>query len=90
MIDDERPLLKGLGKLLRKEGYRVHLAADDESGLRLLRNEHVQVVLTDLRMPGLDGPAVLRHVRESRADADAEVQWVGSPNLGCSSRTATS
>jgi DNA-binding NtrC family response regulator len=70
VIDDDPLMLEGLAKRLAKEGFEVHQAGDGESGLRLLRERPVHVVLTDLRMPGLDGFAVLREVREQGGDAE--------------------
>src|SRR2546428_6194566 len=70
VIDDEPLMREGVGKLLSREGYTVHLAADGETGLRLLREERVQVVVTDLKMPGLDGLAVLAQVKEQGLDVE--------------------
>ncbi len=60
VVDDEANLRKVLAALLRKEGYHVLTAATGEEGLALLQQEQVEVLLTDLRMPGLDGMAVLQ------------------------------
>jgi two-component system response regulator HydG len=70
VIDDDPRMLEGLGKLLRQDGWRVALAADGATGLRALREEPVQVVLTDLKMPGLDGLAVLREVKDAGLEAE--------------------
>ena len=70
VIDDDRQMLEGLGKLLDQEGYRVTLAPDGATGLRLLREAPVDLVLTDLKMPGLDGVAVLREIREAGLEAE--------------------
>ncbi len=70
VIDDEPLMREGVGKLLSREGYIVHLAPDGETGLRLLREERVQVVVTDLKMPGLDGLAVLAQVKEQGLDVE--------------------
>ena len=68
--NDDRQMLEGLGKLLDQEGYRVTLAPDGATGLRLLREAPVDLVLTDLKMPGLDGVAVLREIREAGLEAE--------------------
>jgi two-component system response regulator HydG len=70
VIDDDPLMLEGLAKRLAKEGFEVHQARDGESGLRLLREQPVHVILTDLRMPGLDGFAVLREVKEQGGDVE--------------------
>jgi two-component system response regulator PilR (NtrC family) len=50
--------------LLRGEGYEVHEAADGTAGIALVDQLDLDLVLTDLMMPGADGMAVLRHTRE--------------------------
>jgi two-component system response regulator PilR (NtrC family) len=49
---------------LREEGYQVHGAADGPAAIELINQLDFDLVLTDLRLPGADGLAVLRHVRE--------------------------
>lgn len=60
VVDDEAPLREALGKALTKEGYAVLLAADGQQGLDLLRNTPVNVILLDLKMPGLAGLELLK------------------------------
>jgi DNA-binding NtrC family response regulator len=49
---------------LREEGYQVHEAADGTAAVRLADELDLDLVLTDLRLPGADGLEVLKHVRE--------------------------
>jgi len=65
VIDDDDSLRVAMEKILRKEGHRVVSAADGREGVRRLGEEPFDVVLTDLRMDGLDGLGVLRAVREA-------------------------
>jgi len=60
VVDDEAHLREALGKVLAKEGYAVLLAADGQEGLDLLRNKPVNVILLDLKMPGLAGLELLK------------------------------
>jgi two-component system response regulator PilR (NtrC family) len=53
-----------LAELLRGEGYEVHEAADGKVAMALVNQLDLDVVLTDLTMPGADGIAVLRHIRD--------------------------
>lgn len=62
VVDDEANLRKVLGALLRREGYRVLTAADGDEAWSLLADERVDVILSDLRMPGLDGMQLLGRV----------------------------
>ena len=64
VIEDQPSSRESLAELLRGEGYEVHEAADGNSGIALIDQLDLDLVLTDLLMPGADGIAVLRHVRE--------------------------
>jgi two-component system response regulator HydG len=63
IVDDEDPLRASLVKTLRKEGYEVLEAPDGETALELIRREPVSVVLTDLKMPGMDGVQLLKAIK---------------------------
>ena len=63
IIDNEPALLDVLADNLQHKGFKVYVAADGERGLALLERERPDVVLLDLRMPRLDGFAVLREIR---------------------------
>ncbi|KPK27787.1 MAG: hypothetical protein AMK69_10010 [Nitrospira bacterium SG8_3] len=71
LIDDEQSLRKVLGLSLRSDGYEVITAEDGESGVKLFRREKPPIVLTDIRMPGMDGIEVLKRIKE--IDPEAEV-----------------
>jgi len=62
VIDDEERLARSLTELLREEGYEVDAAVGGEEGLRLLREKSYHLVITDLRMPGVDGLEVMDFV----------------------------
>jgi two-component system response regulator HydG len=63
VVDDEESNLKVLERMLQKAGYRVFLAASGPEALDVLRSEQPELVLTDLRMPGMDGLELLRAAR---------------------------
>lgn len=64
IVDDEVNLRKLLGALLKREGYAVRLAADGVEGLERFGAEPFDAVITDLRMPNLDGMGLLRALLE--------------------------
>lgn len=64
VIDDDESLQRVLRHNLEEEGYIVLLASSGEEGLRLLEEEEAELVITDIRMPGMDGVDVLRRVKE--------------------------
>src|SRR5512144_2992880 len=64
VADDEPGVRESLVEVLRDAGYHVEAAADGSSALAALDAHDFAVVITDLRMPGADGLAVLRKTRE--------------------------
>jgi anti-anti-sigma factor len=71
IIDDEKPTLAMFRLFLTAYGYEVLLAENGVQGLEIFRREKPPIVLTDIKMPGLDGLEVLRQVKE--IDPRAEV-----------------
>ncbi len=63
LIDDERIFVESLTKVLKKRGMEVQAAFDGLSALKLLSVEEPDVIVLDLRMPGMDGLAVLQEIR---------------------------
>ena len=63
VVDDDPALVKLLKRDLELEGYQVVTASDGETGLRLIEDEDVALVLLDIAMPGLDGFEVCEHAR---------------------------
>jgi len=68
IVDDETSILKSLKRLFHKNGYRILLAEDGRKGLEVLESTEVDLMLLDLKMPGMDGFEVLDqaiHLRHS-------------------------
>ncbi len=63
LVDDEPAILSALRRLLRPEGYTLHLAESGRAGLELLEREKVDLVISDMRMPEMDGAQFLEQVR---------------------------
>lgn len=74
VVDDETNLRRVLAAVLEREGYDVFAAADGRAALGILATHHVDVVVTDVRMPELDGMGLLREVQ--RVDADIPVVMI--------------
>ncbi|WP_426756548.1 response regulator [Myxococcus sp. Y35] len=68
LVDDEESLRITLAANLELEGHTVLEAANGEEALRLLEHQSVDVVLTDIRMPGLHGVELLRRIKQERPD----------------------
>lgn len=71
IIEDEAKMQRLLELSLVAEGYTTRAASDAEAGLRLLRQEKFDLVITDLKLPGMDGLEFLQAVK--RADAHIPV-----------------
>lgn len=69
VIDDEPGLRKSLSLILGDAGYQVVTASDGEEGLRKVADEDPDLVLCDIRMPGMGGLEFLEKVREQGSDA---------------------
>ncbi|MBS2024811.1 MAG: sigma-54-dependent Fis family transcriptional regulator [Deltaproteobacteria bacterium] len=70
LVDDEPANLDSLERIFAREGYRVLLAGSGALALEQLRKEPVDVVLTDLMMPGMSGQELLRAVRAVAPEAE--------------------
>jgi DNA-binding NtrC family response regulator len=63
LVDDEVEFLEPLAKRLEKRNLRVLKAGHGEAALEMIRQTPVDVVALDVRMPGMDGIAVLRAIK---------------------------
>ena len=68
LVDDDKSLLRLLTIRLEGEGYDVTAVEDGQSALRKLQNDSFDVVLSDLRMPGLDGLSLFEEIMGIRKD----------------------
>ena len=64
IADDERSIVEGLRAILADEGYDVSVAFDGQKALDMLSEDNFGVVLADLKMPKLDGLAILKQLQQ--------------------------
>jgi two-component system, NtrC family, response regulator AtoC len=64
VADDEPNLRRVLGAQLSRDGHEVHLAEDGRAALKCLADNHIDLVITDLKMPFVDGMGLLRRALE--------------------------
>src|SRR6187399_2955524 len=74
VVDDEANLRRVLSIQLTRDGYEVHTAEDGEAALAFLKEHHIDLVITDLRMPKVDGMDLLR--RAQKIDAELPVVMI--------------
>ncbi len=80
IIEDDKFLRELIVKKLIKEGYNISEAVDGEEGIKKVKEEHPDLVLLDLILPGIDGFEVLSKMKE---DADlVSIPVIILSNLG--------
>jgi two-component system NtrC family sensor kinase len=70
LIDDEEGIRKVMSITLKDAGYEVWTAESGEEGLEIFEREQPPLVLTDIKMPGMDGIGVLRRIKEMETDSE--------------------
>ena len=69
IVDDEEIVRESLGGWLEKDGYQVYSVPDGRSAVERMKGERWNVILVDLKMPGMDGLQVLEEARKLQPDA---------------------
>jgi DNA-binding response OmpR family regulator len=64
IIEDDMDIQNFISRVLEFEGYQVLKAGDGRTGLEIVKQNRVSLVLLDLRLPGLDGWEVLREMKQ--------------------------
>ncbi|MCG8404093.1 MAG: response regulator [Phycisphaerales bacterium] len=68
IVDDEQQILRSLKRLLRRDGYEIHLADNGPSALEILAETEIAAIICDQRMPGMSGAEVLAEAYKLRPD----------------------
>jgi len=91
-VDDERPILNSLNRLFRPTGYKIHLANSGDEALAVLEQEPIDIVVSDMRMPGMDGakflstvarqwPATARMLLTGYADLSSAIEAINQGEI---------
>ena len=64
LVDDEVGMEKVLGITLSDVGYQVFMADNGREALRIFKTESPPIVMTDIKMPGMDGIELLNHIKQ--------------------------
>src|SRR4249920_2353898 len=70
IVEDHDRLREQLGQFYEQEGFKVTTAACGEEGIEKLSQEKFAIIVSDVKMPGIDGFQLARHVREKYPDTD--------------------
>lgn len=91
-VDDEKNILNSLKRLLRKEDYRLLTSSEPETAFELLKKHKVQIVISDQRMPGINGteflakvkaayPDIIRIILTGYTDVDSITESINTGNI---------
>jgi len=80
VVDDEEVVRLGYRRVLSADGFRVMAAGDGREALDLMAGDRFDVVLLDLRMPGMDGLDVLQAIKERWPESEVVVV-TGYPSI---------
>ncbi|HED10145.1 MAG TPA: sigma-54-dependent Fis family transcriptional regulator [Caldithrix abyssi] len=70
IVDDEEAQRLALKSFLGRRAYKVFLAANGDEALKIVRNETIDIVMTDFRMPGMSGLELLRAIKDVQPGID--------------------
>ena len=70
LVDDEPGILKVLGISLADRGYKVFTAESGEDALRIFHDAKLNIVLTDIKMPGMDGIELLKSIKQESPNTE--------------------
>ena len=73
VVDDEAPMRESLKDWLMEEGYEVGLANSGQEAIAMAQKKSWDVILLDLKMPGMDGIEALQHLKGKDVNTEAEI-----------------
>ena len=68
VVDDEEVLRNLADEVLSKEGYQVALASSGKEALDVMKQKEFDLIIVDLKMPGMDGMELLKRIKENNQD----------------------
>ena len=79
VIDDEKGILQLIRQALTRHGHKVETAVDGQEGIEKFDDGNFDIVITDIRMPGVDGNGVVKHIRNSNRQSIPVIAISGTP-----------
>ena len=68
VVDDEQFIRELLARSIKREGYLVSEAGDGREALEILRDNHIDIVISDIKMPNMDGWQLLEEIKKEYPD----------------------
>jgi signal transduction histidine kinase/CheY-like chemotaxis protein len=87
IVDDEPDIAEMLGELLAPQGHRIDIAASGNEALRYLGATDYAVILSDLKMPDLDGPGLYRQLQQRYPHLLKRIVFITGDTLGMGAST---
>jgi DNA-binding NtrC family response regulator len=84
LVDDDQNFLSITKKRLAKRGYTVQTASNGAEALESLRSQNIQVVILDVKMPGMNGFEILMKIK-TQFPLVQVIMLTGVPTVGCAS-----
>ena len=69
IVDDEESVRDSLYNWFIEDGFRVECAENARKGLSMLESDNFDIILADIKMPGMDGLEMLRRIKEIKSDS---------------------
>ena len=79
VIDDEKGILQLIYQALTRFGHKVETAVNGQEGIEKFDGGNFDIVITDIRMPGVDGNGVVKHIRNSSRQFIPVIAISGTP-----------
>ncbi len=80
VVDDSPDTLEVLQRNLTSQGYRVYTSPGAVEAIKVLQSQHIDLVITDLKMPGIDGLSLVRHIQENFENTEV-MMITGYPSI---------
>ena len=81
IIDDEQPILKLLSMILSRENFNIDTTNNGENGIKKIESNSYNLILTDIKMPGISGIEVLEYSKNTINKSTPVVGMSGTPWL---------
>ena len=82
VVDDDQEVAKTLADFLRTRGHDVDTAFGGQEGIDMARRSQYDMIISDVRMPGVDGPGLYRTLRAENTDLDRRILFMTGDTLG--------